>query len=364
MQNKLPQFDFFCDLQQPIANMKQKKEVTIHDIAKKLALSSATVSRALQDNPAITKKTRTRVQEAAKLLGYRRNIFASSLRKQHTNTIGLIVHELGSNFITSVLAGIERITSEAGYDLIIAHSSESFKKEAANAANLFHKRVDGLIASLAFDTIGLDHYTLFQDKGIPVVFFDRVEERSESTKVIIDNYQCGYQATKHLIEQGCRRIVMVTASLERNVYVQRFEGYKAALADSGLPFDEQHLLIKDLSEKCGVEAARQILQMQPLPDGAFITNDFSAAVCMQHLKEQGVRIPEDIAVVGFNNDTIGRIVEPSLTTIDYRGQDMGEIAARSLINHLQGVSNLRHTNTIVIRSDLIIRKSSLRNGTT
>jgi len=204
---------------------------------------------------------------------------------------------------------------------------------------------------------------LFQDKGIPMVFFDRVEERSESTKVIIDNYQCGYQATKHLIEQGCRRIVMVTASLERNVYVQRFKGYKAALADSGLPFDEQHLLIKDLSEKCGVEAARQILQMQPLPDGAFITNDFSAAVCMQHLKEQGIRIPEDIAVVGFNNDTIGRIVEPSLTTIDYRGQDMGEIAARSLINHLQGISNLRHTNTIVIRSDLIIRKSSLRSGT-
>ncbi len=151
--------------------MKQKKEITIHDIAKKLALSSATVSRALQDNPAITKKTRTRVQEAARLLGYRRNIFASSLRKQQTNTIGLIVHELRSNFITSVLAGIERITSEAGYDLIIAHSSESFKKEAANAANLFHKRVDGLIASLAFDTIGLDHYTLFEDKGIPMVFF-------------------------------------------------------------------------------------------------------------------------------------------------------------------------------------------------
>jgi LacI family transcriptional regulator len=355
---------FFCDLQQPIANMKQKKEVTIHDIAKQLALSSATVSRALQDNPAITKKTRTRVQEAARLLGYRHNIFASSLRKQQTNTIGVIVHELKSNFITSVLAGIERITSDAGYDLIIAHSSESYKKEAANAANLFHKRVDGLIASLAFDTIGLDHYLPFQDRGIPVIFFDRVEEGSESTKVIIDNYQCGYQATKHLIEQGCKRIVMVTGSLERNVYAQRFKGYKAALAESGLPFDEQHLLLKDLSEKCGVEAAQQLLQMEPRPDGVFITNDFSAAVCMQHLKEQGVRIPEDIAVVGFNNDTIGRIVEPSLTTIDYRGQDMGEIAARSLVNHLQGISNIRHTNTIVIRSDLIIRKSSLRNGKT
>lgn len=344
--------------------MKQQKEVTIHDIAKELELSSATVSRALQNNPTITKKTRTRVQEAARKLGYRHNIFASSLRKQQTNTIGVIVHELRSNFITSVLSGIEKVTSETGYDLIIAHSSESFKKEAGNAANLFHKRVDGLIASLAFDTIGLDHYALFRDRDIPIVFFDRVEEQSESTKVIIDNYKCGYEATKHLIEQGCKRIVLVTASLERNVYAQRFKGYKDALSDNNLPFNNQHLLIKDLSEQCGMEAAQQILNMDPLPDGAFITNDFSAAVCMQQLKEHGVRIPEDIAVVGFNNDTIGRIIEPQLTTIDYRGGDMGEIAARSLTNHLQGISNIRHTNTIVIRSDLIIRKSSLRTGLT
>ncbi len=184
-----------------------------------------------------------------------------------------------------------------------------------------------------------------------------MEERSESTKVIIDNYQCGYQATKHLIEQGCRRIVMVTASLRTQRMCEAFKGYKAALADSGLPFDEQHLLIKDLSEKCGVEAARQICKWQPLPDGAFITNDFSAAVCMQHLKEQGVRIPEDIAVVGFNNDTIGRIVEPSLTTIDYRARICVKLPPKSdqsPAGHFQYQAYQYHC----IRSDLIIRKSS------
>jgi LacI family transcriptional regulator len=127
--------------------------------------------------------------------------------------------------MTSVLAGIEKVTTEAGYDLIIAHSSESFDKEAANAINLFHKRVDGLIASLAFDTQGLDHYQQFEEKGYPIVFFDRVEEKSEYTKVIIDNYKCGYEATRHLIEQGCKRIVLVTASLKRNVYAQRHKGY-------------------------------------------------------------------------------------------------------------------------------------------
>jgi len=341
--------------------MKPKKDITIYDIAQRLSLSSATVSRALQDHPAINKNTRKKIQQTAKDLGYRHNTFASSLRKQKTNTIGVIVHELNSNFITSVLAGIEKVTTEAGYDLIIAHSSESYTKEAANALNLFHKRVDGLIASLAFDTKDLDHYKSYEEKGIPVIFFDRVEEKSESTKVIIDNYKCGYQATRHLIEQGCKKIVLVTASLKRNVYAQRHKGYTDALYDSGITYEKERVLIKDLSEQCGVEAALQILKMKPLPDGVFITNDFSAAVCMRTLREHGVRIPEDIAIVGFNNDAISKLVEPQMTTIDYPGIDMGEIAARNLINHLKGLSDLKHTNTIVVRSDLIIRSSSLKN---
>ena len=345
---------------QPIAIMKPKKEVTIYDIAQKLALSSATISRGLQNHPAINKNTRKKIQDAAKELGYRHNNFASNLRKQKTNTIGVIVHELNSNFITSVLAGIEKITTEAGYDLIIAHSSESFQKEAANALNLFHKRVDGLIASLAFNTDGLEHYKPYEEKGIPVIFFDRVEENGESTKVIIDNYKCGYEATSHLIEQGCKRIVLVTANLKRNVYAQRHKGYMDALFDHGLPYHKEHVLIKDLSEQFGVEAALQMMKMKPMPDGAFITNDFSAAVCMQTLKEHGIRIPEDIAIVGFNNDAISKIVEPQLTTINYPGKDIGEIAARNLINHLKGITNIKHTNTIVVRSELIIRKSSLK----
>jgi LacI family transcriptional regulator len=342
--------------------MKPKKDITIYDIAQKLSLSSATVSRALNDSPKINKNTRKKIQETARQLGYRHNTFASSLRQQKTNTIGVIVHELNSNFITSVLAGIEKVTTEAGYDLIIAHSSESFEKEAANALNLFHKRVDGLIASLAFNTKGLEHYRQFEEKSIPMVFFDRVEERSDSTKVIIDNYKCGYQATEHLIEQGCRRIVLVTATLKRNVYAQRHKGYMDALFDHSIAFDKELVLIKDLSEQCGVEAALQILEMNPRPDGAFITNDFSAAVCMQTLKQHGVRIPQDIAIVGFNNDAISKIVEPQLTTINYPGMDMGEIAAHNLINHLRGVVNVKHTQTIVVRSDLIIRQSSLKNN--
>lgn len=343
--------------------MNRTKEVTIYDIAGKLNISVATVSRALKNDTLVSKKTRKKITELAEEMGYRSNHFARNLRRQQTNTIGVIIHELNSNFITSVLAGIEKVATEAGYDLIITHSSESCVKEAANAKNLFHKRVDGLIASLAFDTTDLDHFKPFVDKGVPVIFFDRVEQDGKNSVVIIDNYKCGYEAAKHLIDQGCRRIAHVTSSLQRNVYEQRYKGYRDALFDNGLAFDDSLLIIKDLSERAGIEAALQLLGMKPLPDGIFITNDFVAAVCMRTLKEQGIAIPADIAIVGFNNDTISKLIEPSLTTINYPGRDMGEIAARSLINHLKGIGNIHQTNTIIMRSGLIIRKSSLKKGT-
>lgn len=342
--------------------MAYEKEITIYDIAQKLNISPATVSRGLQDHPAISKKTKKRIMEMADELGYRSNLFARNLRQKQTKTIGVIVHELNSNFITSVLSGIEKVTTEAGYDLIIAHSSESSKKEEANARNLFHKRVDGLIASLSFDTKNLNHFKPFTEKGIPVIFFDRVEQDGNNTVVVIDNAKCGYLATQHLIEQGCKRIAHITSSLNRNVYAQRFKGYQDALFDNKVKYDEHLLVISDLSEKAGIESANKILKMNPHPDGIFITNDFVAAVCIRTLKEHGIRIPEDIAIVGFNNDAIGKLIEPTLTTINYPGIDMGEIAARNLINHLKGVSDLHQTNTIIIRSELIIRKSSLKKG--
>ena len=222
--------------------MKQK-EITIYDLAKKLKVSTATVSRALQNDPLVSPKTRQKVFALVEKVGYRSNPFAKNLRRQKTNTIGFLVHELQSNFINSVLAGVEKIASEAGYDIIIAHSSESAEKEAANATNLFQKRVDGLIASLSFNTKNLDHFRPFVNKGVPVIYFDRVEKGIDNTVIIIDNYKCGYEATQHLVEQGCRKIAHVTSSLARNVYAERLRGYRDALSDNGIPFDEQLVII-------------------------------------------------------------------------------------------------------------------------
>jgi LacI family transcriptional regulator len=222
--------------------------------------------------------------------------------------------------------------------------------------------VDGLIASLSFDTEDLTHFKQFQSKNIPIVFFDRVFETSETVKVIINNFQAGYDATSHLINQGCKRIAHITSSLKRNVYAERKRGYKQALEDHKLKFDEKLVIIDGFKEDDAIRSAKRILSMKNLPDGIFITNDFCAAVVMQILKDAGIRIPKDIAIVGFNNDSIGKIINPKLTTINYPGFEMGQIAARTLINHLKGVWDMNLTNTIVIKSELIIRESSLKKG--
>lgn len=342
--------------------MKPEKEVTIYDIAQQLNVSPTTVSRALNDNTAVSPSTRKKVNALAESLGYRHNLFARSLRLQKTNTIGVILHELNSYFITSVLAGIEKVVNDAKYNLIIVHSAENAKIEVANAHNLFHKRVDGVIASLAFDTENLCHFEQFENKNIPVIFFDRVFENSDGAKIIINNFQAGYDATNHLIQQGCKRIAHITSSLKRNVYSERLRGYKQALVENNLNFDEKLLIVDGLKEEDATRSAKRILAMKPRPDGIFITNDFCAAIVMQALKDAGIRIPDDIAIVGFNNDIIGKVVSPKLTTVNYPGFEMGQLAARSLISHLKGLWDMTVTSTMVIKSELIIRESSLKKG--
>src|SRR5436189_1096185 len=342
--------------------MPNEKEITIYDIAKHLNISATTVSRGLKDHPSINKNTRKKIFDAARHLGYRSNTFASSLRSKRTHTIGIIVPRLNSYFMSSVLAGMEDAANRENYNIIISQSLESAEKEMSNAHTMYNKRVDGLLASLAYDTENIDHFEPFFKKEIPVIFFDRIYDHKESMSVVIDNNKAAYDVTKHLIDNGCRRIMHLGGNMLRNVYADRFKGYKKALLDHKMKFDEKLLFISKLNEEAGTEAANLILKMgNKKPDGVFSANDTAAVYCMLKLKEAGVRIPEDIAFAGFNNDPISKIIEPNLTTVNYSGYDMGEAAVTSLINHLNGISNVKSTNTIILRSDLIIRDSSLKN---
>ena len=335
-----------------------QKEVTIYDIARLLDLSPATVSRALNDHPAINSNTKNLIANKAKEMGYRSNLFASNLRRQRTNTIGVIVPRLDSSFMSTVLAGMEKIANESNYNLIISQSLESFRKETANAKTMFDSRVDGLLVSLASDTDNLDHFNTFFRKGIPMILFDRVMPQKNCTNIVIDNLKAGYDATTHLIEQGCRRIMHVTGSTKRNVYADRLKGYKLALLEHELSDGDELIRVTNLTRQDGLDVAAYIKHMASPPDGLFVSSDFCAVSCMGALQQHGFSIPNDIAVVGFNNDPVALVINPNLTTIHYPGQEMGEIAAQSLINHLNGLLRLSATNTILLNYELIIRKSS------
>jgi len=341
-----------------------EKEITIYDIAKDLGLSPTTVSRALNNHPAVKEKTRKRIYDTAMELGYQSNVFASNLRSKKTNNIGVIVPRLNSSFQSSVIAGMEKAANEAGYNLIISQSLESYEKEMSNVQAMFNSRVDGLLVSLASNTPNIDHFNPFVKKGIPVLFFDRIIENDQYTGIVIDNIQAGYKATSHLIDQGHKRIAHVIGYTKINVYADRLKGYKYALMDKGVPFDDSLILHSDLNEESGEDIVNKLIAMDPMPDGLFVSNDACAASCLQQLKLKGFRIPEDIAIVGFNNDVISRLVEPNITTINYPAYEVGEVAMKNLINHLKGRSDkvLQSTNKITLRSELIIRGSSLKKG--
>ena len=340
--------------------MVPKKEVTIYDLALKLNISPTTVSRGLQDHPAINKATKKKILELANEIGYRSNHFARNLRQQKTNTIGVIVPRLNSSFTSTAIAGMENVVNKSGYTLLISQSLELFKKEIANAKTMFNNRVDGLLVSLAYDSENIAHFNDFFNKNVPVIFFDRVPESNDFTAILIDNKKSAYEAVNHLIEQGCKRIVHITAPENRNVYRDRLQGYKKALADNKIEYNEAYVLTSNLTQEAGAQAAEKIKQMRPLPDAVFAANDITAIGCMLAMKKAGINIPKDMAFVGFNNDAVSNVVEPNLTTVNYPGYEMGCIAAQNLINHLNGVSNIKTTNTIILRSELLIRDSSLK----
>jgi len=338
------------------------KEVTIYDIAKIVGLSPTTVSRALSNHPRVKENTREKIINAAKILGYQSNIFASNLRKKRSKSIGVIIPKLNSPFQSSVLAGMEKIATQSGYNLIISQSTESLDKEISNSHTMFNSRVDGLLVSKAGTTDNIEHFAPFFNKQIPVLFFDRVPESNTCTGVVINNTQAIYDATSHLIKEGCKRIVHVLGNLKINVYADRLKGYKYALLDHGFAFKEENVITNDLEEESGERIVEKILQLKPRPDGLLVSNDTCAASCLIALKKKNIKIPEDIAIVGFNNDLISRMVEPNLSTVNYPSYHMGEVAMKNLINHLDEAQDeiLQKTNTITLRHELIVRGSSKR----
>jgi len=335
------------------------KEITIYDIAKALGVSASSVSRAISNSSKVSKETRRKVLAAAEAMGYRVNNFARNLRKDNNNKlIGVIFHKLNSQFTINALYSIEKVARDAGYDIIICHSGESYQQEIINAENLFQRRVDGLIAGLSSDVENNDHFNKFIDNDIPVVFFDRVKEDFFGVKVVLDNFDAAYRATTHLIEQGCKRIVHIAGKQTSSVYIDRLKGYQQALRDNNIPYRKDLVLMHGVDAAAAPLLAAAILSMSPQPDGVFAVNDLCAVLCMKILIKAKIKIPQDMAFVGFNNDPIGTIIEPELTTINYTGAEIGRVVAENLVEEITNKLNGKNNFTVKLKPELIIRDSS------
>ncbi len=342
--------------------MKGKKEVTIYDIARELNVSPSTVSRALKDHSSIGKETKNAVKKLALKRGYRPNSIAASLRSNKTNTIGIITTWINRPFNSSLISGVEEYANSSGYNVIISQSYDTYNNEVANAQALYASRVSGLIISLAMETKKFDHIMPFIKKGIPVVFVDRVAEDLNTDTVVVNNFSAAFNATQHLIEQGCKRIAHFGGAQLRNVYRDRQNGYIAALRHHGLPVDERLIVnANTLSFEEGIKCMDYLLKLDQIPDGLFTSNDTSAVSAIQFMKKKGIRVPEDIAVIGFNDDPIALIIDPPLSTVKHPAVEMGKIAARQILNQKDHKEIVKSEN-IVLKTDLIIRESSLRKS--
>lgn len=342
--------------------MEENKDVTIYDIAKKLNLATSTISRALQDHHTISKKTIKKVKETAEKMGYVPNTLAAGLRGNKTKTIGVLIPTITQPFLSSLISGIEIAAQKSGYTVIIMQSHDSYEEEVNMAKALYSNRISGVISSLAMETRDTSHFDQFISNNIPLVFVDRVPKDFNTFRVIIDNYAAGYKATKHLIDQGCTRIAHLTAGSEfGNLYNERKRGYLEALKDNNIPIDENlTVYLKAVTYEEGVKASNKLLDLNPIPDGVFASGDIIAVSAVQTAKKRGLKVPEDIAVIGFNNDPISQIIDPNISTITHPAEKMGKASADIILKNLKSAKKDDVKEITFLNTEVIIRESSKR----
>lgn len=333
-------------------------QTTIKDIASRLGVSPSTVSRALKDHPDISKDTKEAVKKLAVELKYNPNAIALSLRHSKSNTIGLIIPEIVHYFFSSVISGIEDIAYEAGYNVIICQSNESYEREVMSTNALLASRVEGLLASISKTTLNYNHFLNLSSMNIPVVFFDRICPVMQTDRVIIDDFEGGYKATEHLINKGCKKIAHLYAPQHLDIGKNRLDGYIAALKKSGLSVDDELILKADDHDE-GYQTIKKLLDTGKKFDGVFAVNDNAASGSMLAIKQKGLSIPDDIAVLGFSNTLIAKVTEPALTSVEQFGYEMGKKATQLLFNRLNSIDDYPMI-TEVLKTEIVERESTNR----
>lgn len=335
---------------------------TIIDIAKELGISKSTVSRALTGHPNISKETQKRVLELAKKLDYQKNTLALSLVKHQSFSLGAVVPELIAPFFSLAITGAQEVTSRAGYTLFICQSNESYLTEVANVKALAERQIDGIITSLSKETTDIEHLRNIQRKGIPLVMFNRVSADLEVSKVVVNDREGAFQAVEHLILAGYKRIAHLAGPKNLLISQNRLNGYLDALRTYNFPIEDELITSYDLSKGQARVALMRLLDLPQVPDAIFCINDPTAIEVMQILKVRGIKIPDDIALVGFSDDPASSLIEPSLTTVAQPIIEMGQVAAQLLLDQIQGDAEKFVPETKVLKTKLIVRRSSVKGG--
>ena len=334
-----------------------KGQTTIKDIASQLGISPSTVSKALKNHPDISLETRKKVNDLAKELHYNPNPIALSLRSSKTKTIGLIVPEIVHHFFSSVISGIEDVAYDAGYSVMIYQSNESYNREVIAVKSLLNNRVDGILISVSKETRNYDHLKEIKEHSVPFVMFDRVCDEIIADKVIVDDYQGAYNATRHMIVTGCRRIAHFAGPPGLKIADLRRSGYTDALIDHNLKIERDLVIFCDNFNQAIIRTKQLMSNPQP-PDAIIAVNELTATGVIKAAAEIGTRVPQDLSVIGFTNGLISQVVHPTLTTVDQHGYQIGQTSVQMLLDRMIRNETDYPAVEQVIKTDLVVREST------
>ena len=335
------------------------KKTTLKDIAKELNISVSTVSRALQNNPRISSDLRQKFLKIANESKYFNTKYPESFSLRKTNIIGIIVPRISYHLYAMAISGIEKVAKENNMHILICQSDESYLEEVSLTKELMRIGVAGIIVSLASETKQFDHFHEIKKSGIPLVFFNRSCDEVEADKVIIDNFKAAYDATKHLLSIGCKKIAFIGGPNILQISNSRLLGYKKALVDANIPVKYQGIEHCNFTRESEMSIARKILYAPNYPDGILAFSDQIAINVMLAAKERGLKIPEEVSIIGFNNEPVGELLEPSLTSIDQPSFNMGIEAAKLIFKRINNPKS--DFTKKVLKSQLIIRNSTNKN---
>ncbi|MGI4863759.1 MAG: LacI family DNA-binding transcriptional regulator [Janthinobacterium lividum] len=343
-------------------NTSPQPTVSMADLARELGVSMTTVSRALSDHHSIGPVTKQRVLKLAKKLNYQPNHLASALRRGQSRLLGVVVPYIEGKFFPSVIQGIEQAASKAGYSVIVCQSHEDEQIERRNLDTLLHAQVAGVLVSLARGTTQLRHFDKVRQRGVPLVFFDRAPTTEAANAVVLDDREGACQATRHLLEQGCRRVAHLAGPQHLSIYRERRQGYLDALLAADIAPDETLIVYSAMQVADGAQAMRQLLALPEPPDAVFGAGDSAVLGALQVLKEQGVAVPAQVALAGFSNESFTTITEPPLTSVDQRCEEMGATAVRLLLELAATRNEDQAARRVTLQPELLVRGSSLHQA--